>query len=95
MYVSQGEEDTCAAQMVIFEHHNMNDDFFPVRLTLMNSLFSLICFCFDGDQSKQVVISDSMFQVPSEWCEQSYHLSYKCILVFSFCIDEAVRTKGC
>lgn len=42
-------------------NRHMNDDFFsPLDV---NKYIFLICFCFDGNQSKQVVISVSMFHL--------------------------------
>lgn len=43
---------------------NMNDDSF-LRSTLINTFF-LICFCFDGNQSQQVVISVPMLHLVDE-----------------------------
>jgi hypothetical protein len=41
---------------------NMKDDFFLSARRLINSFF-LICFCCDGNQSKQVVVSVPMLQL--------------------------------
>lgn len=54
----------------------MNDDFFSVRIycemLIKTFFFLLICFCFDDNQSKQVVILLSMIHVSLMGCCMGY-----------------------